>query len=310
MRKNISCLIYDQTGSPIKHVSVSRAIIKSFYIFAIIGIAAVIAFVAHYASLTKTESHAMKLAQKVSDQQAEISHQQLQIQGFAEKINQLKSELAVLGEFEQKMRIIANFDSKDPDQEGIFGVGGSLPADMNGTDSIVERQSSLVREMHENIEHLNIVTTSQHERFQKLFNHMEEQRNLLAATPTIRPVEGGWISSSFGYRKSPFTNRREFHKGLDIATKHGAPIVSPAQGVITFAGKKGLFGKTLVIDHGYGVVTRYGHVSKFDKKRGDKVKRGDIIARVGNTGRSTGPHVHYEVLFKGVQVNPKKYILN
>ncbi|MBU4415374.1 MAG: M23 family metallopeptidase, partial [Proteobacteria bacterium] len=145
--------------------------------------------------------------------------------------------------------------------------------------------------------------------FESLFNNLEDQRNLLASTPAIRPTNG-WISSKFGYRISPFTGFREFHKGLDIATRKGAPIVATADGVVTFVGVKGLIGKVIVIDHGHGMVTRYAHVHKALKKRGDVVKRGDTIALVGNTGRSTGSHLHYEVHLNGIPVNPAKYILN
>jgi murein DD-endopeptidase MepM/ murein hydrolase activator NlpD len=118
------------------------------------------------------------------------------------------------------------------------------------------------------------------------------------------------MTSRFGYRKSPFTGRRELHKGLDIASRKGTPILATANGVVTFAGKKGLLGLTIVIDHGHGMKTRYGHNHKLLKKRGDKVKRWEPVALMGSTGRSTGPHTHYEVHLNGIPVNPEKYILN
>jgi murein DD-endopeptidase MepM/ murein hydrolase activator NlpD len=135
----------------------------------------------------------------------------------------------------------------------------------------------------------------------------------LASTPAIRPLSGdakSWVTSRFGYRKSPFTGRREFHKGLDIASRKGTPILATADGVVTFAGKKGLLGMTIVIDHGHGMKTRYGHNHELLKKRGDKVKRWEPIALMGSSGRSTGPHTHYEVHLNGIPVNPEKYILN
>ena len=102
----------------------------------------------------------------------------------------------------------------------------------------------------------------------------------------------------------------EFHKGLDIAARQGTPILATANGKITFADSKGQLGKVVFINHGHGIVTRYAHLSKILKKEGDIVKRGDKIALMGNTGRSTGPHLHYEVRLNGVPVDPKKYILN
>jgi len=97
---------------------------------------------------------------------------------------------------------------------------------------------------------------------------------------------------------------------LDIANQKGTPIIATADGVVTFAGSKALFGRMIKIDHGYGMVTIYGHLQKLLKKCGDSVKRGDIIAQMGDSGRSTGSHLHYAVLLNGVPVNPKKYILN
>ncbi|MCD6224997.1 MAG: M23 family metallopeptidase [Deltaproteobacteria bacterium] len=164
--------------------------------------------------------------------------------------------------------------------------------------------------MHEQLEQFDHAAETQKKDFKTLFKKLEEQQNLLASTPAIRPIDKGWISSKFGYRVSPFTGRKEFHRGLDLATRQGDPIFATADGLVTFSGTKGLLGKTIVIDHGHGMVTRYGHIYKILKKRGDRVKRGDIIALVGSTGHSTGPHVHYEVRLNGISVNPEKFILN
>jgi murein DD-endopeptidase MepM/ murein hydrolase activator NlpD len=138
---------------------------------------------------------------------------------------------------------------------------------------------------------------------------LKEQKSLLASTPSIKPTEG-WLSSGFGYRISPFTNQREFHKGLDIATRIGTPVIAPADGLIVFVGREGHLGKTVTINHGYNMVTRYGHLNNFKVKKGEHVKRTQIIGEVGNTGRCTGPHLHYEVQLNGIPVNPLQYILN
>ncbi|MCK5695337.1 MAG: M23 family metallopeptidase, partial [Desulfobacula sp.] len=118
------------------------------------------------------------------------------------------------------------------------------------------------------------------------------------------------ITSKFGYRTSPFTGRREFHSGLDISNKSGTKIIATANGRISYAARKMYIGNLVVIDHGHGRVTKFGHLKKILVKQGQRVKRGDVIALLGNTGRSTGPHVHYEVRINGTPVNPLKYILN
>jgi len=220
----------------------------------------------------------------------------------------LKSSLVKLNTFEQKIRVIANIE-KSSDEDSLFGVGGSIPEDLDSQLPLTDKHNSLLREMHEQTRELTLASVSQEKVFESLYEGLKRQRNLLSSTPSIRPTEG-WLSSGFGYRVSPFTGLREFHKGLDIAGHKGTEIIATADGVVTFVGRNGSYGKMMKIDHGHGLITRYGHIQKTLKKRGEAVKRGDVIALMGNTGRSTGPHLHYEVLLNGLPVNPKKYILN
>lgn len=126
--------------------------------------------------------------------------------------------------------------------------------------------------------------------------------------PAGRPVEKGWISSYYGYRNSPWDGKREFHKGLDIAAKNGSDIVAVAGGVVTWADKRWGYGNLVEINHGNGYVTRYAHCSDLLVKEGEAVKKGQVVALIGSTGRSTGPHVHFEVLKHGKQVNPLDFI--
>ncbi len=141
-----------------------------------------------------------------------------------------------------------------------------------------------------------------------LWESLGNRQSVLKATPSVRPVNG-WFTSKFGYRKSPFTGRLVMHNGIDMAASLGTPIYATADGVVTYSGYDAGYGKLVSVDHGYGVLTRYGHISKLYAKIGQKVKQGDIIGEVGNTGRSTGPHVHYEVRVNGVPVDPLNYIL-
>lgn len=144
---------------------------------------------------------------------------------------------------------------------------------------------------------------------QKLLSNLSQQKSLLMSIPSIAPVNG-WITSGFGIRISPFTGQRSSHRGIDMASPVGTPIFSPAEGVVIFMGSKAGFGNFIMIAHGYGVVTRYGHNAENLVQIGQKVKRGDQIATVGMSGRTTGPHLHYEVLLNGRHVDPKKFILD
>ena len=143
---------------------------------------------------------------------------------------------------------------------------------------------------------------------QDLASTLLDQRDYLAAMPTLKPTRG-WYTSGFGMRPSPYTGIPAMHEGLDIANHYGKAITAPAAGTVSFAGTRPGYGKLITIDHGYGLQTQYGHVSKFYVKEGKQVKRGTRIGAIGNTGRSTGPHVHYEVRVNGIPVNPYFYIL-
>jgi len=134
-------------------------------------------------------------------------------------------------------------------------------------------------------------------------------RNLQAEVmPTGRPITRGWLSSYFGLRTDPFTGRRVHHSGIDFAGKLGSDIVSVAAGVVTYSGKRSGYGNLVEVNHGNGYVTRYGHCKENLVRVGQTIKKGQVIAKMGTTGRSTGPHVHFEVMRNGRHVDPKRYI--
>lgn len=306
--KKLSFFVLSNTGSRANQISVPISLIyvsvsMGFVILAILGY---LAYDYHQLRAVGVVNQAYE--SQINDQKEIIAGQHAQIQTFTSEINKLKSKLVTLNNFEKKIRVIANLDQEN-NQESLFGVGGSIPEDLSTNIDLAKRQTGLIREMHEQVDNLHLATSNQKTGFSSLLEALEGQKNLLASTPAIRPVKG-WMTSRFGYRNSPFTNRRELHKGLDIANREGTQIIAPADGIVKFAGRKGLLGKAIDIDHGHGMITRYGHLKEILKKRGAPVKRGDIIAEMGNTGRSTGPHLHYEVHLNGVPVNPIKYILN
>jgi murein DD-endopeptidase MepM/ murein hydrolase activator NlpD len=307
MSEKTSFYILNHTGKTVKQLAVSRRHLRIAIGFLAFFLLISAAILVDYLNL-KITFNKQKVKNTIAKQSDEILNQRKQIQKFADEINSLKSSLVKLNTFEQKLRIIANIE-KSSEEDSLFGVGGSIPEDLDSQLPLTEKHNNLLREMHKQTKELTLASINQEKVFESLYEGLKSQRNLLSSTPSIRPTEG-WLSSGFGYRVSPFTGLREFHKGLDFAGRKGTEIIAPADGVVSFVGRNGSYGKMIKIDHGHGIVTRYGHLQKALKKRGEAVKRGDVIALMGNTGRSTGPHLHYEVLLNGLPVNPKKYILN
>lgn len=142
-----------------------------------------------------------------------------------------------------------------------------------------------------------------------LWESLSERQSLLNSTPNIKPARG-WITSRFGYRINPVTGKRALHAGLDVAASPGSPVYAPADGIVSFASYDETYGKLVSIDYGYGITTRFGHLSQIYVHTGQKVSKWDVVAAVGNTGRSTGPHLHYEVRLHDTPVDPANYILD
>lgn len=308
MARHYTLLFIDDKGTPVRETLVSKRSIRILTVLLLIFLGFIGTGTYHYISLQKAVADKEDLLASLKQQKIEIEGQRTQIQSFANEINQLKSSLLALNEFEHKIRIMANLEHKT-DQASLFAVGGSMPNDLDPNMPLDQDHDRLIREMHAHMDQVQQASSVQQDSFATLMKSLENKRNLLAATPSLRPTNG-WISSDFGYRISPFTGRREFHNGLDLATREGTPIIAPADGLVTYADKKWLMGNMITIDHGHGILTHYGHIKELIAKKGDRVKRGEVIALVGNTGRSTGPHVHYMVRLNGVPVNPERYILD
>jgi murein DD-endopeptidase MepM/ murein hydrolase activator NlpD len=299
--KKFTFLIVPENASGVKELKLSRAALALIGCLALLAFTAVSYITHDYIKLSASMPSKRVLVREVSDQRA-------QIKLFAEKIRALNEEVVGLREMEQKIRVIANV-KKPGDKDAVFGVGGTMPEELHITEALTERHNGLLREMHSGVDFLDQAISREKEAFEELHTYLQEQRSLLASTPSIRPTTG-WMSSRFGSRVSPFTGLKEFHRGIDIATQDGKPIIAPADGRVTFVGLNGGLGKTVVVDHGHGTVTRYAHLKECLVKPGHQVKRGDKIALVGNSGRSTGPHLHYEVHLNGIPVDPENYILN
>ena len=256
--KKISFFVLSNTGSRANQISVPISLIYVSVAMGVVALA-VLGYLAYdYHQLRTVGFVNQTYENQIIDQKEIIAGQHAQIQTFTSEINKLKSKLVTLNNFEKKIRVIANLD-QEKDRESLFGVGGSIPEDLATDVDLTKRQAGLLRKMHEQVDSLHLATSNQKTGFSSLLEALEGQKNLLACTPAIRPVKG-WMTSRFGYRKSPFTGRRELHKGLDIANRKGTQIIAPADGIVKFTGRKGLLGKAIDIDHGHGMISRYGHL--------------------------------------------------
>ena len=308
MARKYAFIFLGGTGNTIKQLHLSRKKLMGIGVCIALAFSVLAYGVMDYVRMHQVVSGKDELARKLALQTEEVEQQRVQIQNFAKEINAFKEKLVQLDQFEKSIRVIANIDRSE-NGDGLFGIGGSAPEDLNPNLDLTQRHQRLIKDMHLQMGQLSNATTVQNGDFKFLLGKLRAQKNLLAHKPTIRPSKG-WLTSKFGYRQSPFTGKREFHKGLDIANRKGSPIVATADGVVTFTGSKGLLGEVMVIDHGHGIVTRYAHLDEIISHKGERVNRGQVIAHMGNSGRSTGSHLHYEVRLNGVPVNPSKYILN
>lgn len=230
-----------------------------------------------------------------------LQEQKQQTINLAEKITTFSQDLERVQRFDSKLRLMMNME-KEPAEIG------QNPGDFSRSFLPLHRQELAVRKMQDFLDHLGEATRLEEVRQQDLLRALRENKGMIASVPSMWPVTG-FISSSFGGRRSPFGNGSQFHKGLDIANRVGTPIIVPGEGTVIMAAPDGAYGNSVEIDHGSGIVTKYAHLQRSIVKPGQWVKKGDVLGYIGMTGRTTGPHLHYEVRLNGVPVNPMRYIL-
>ena len=234
--------------------------------------------------------------------------QKREILYLSRRIDRITNKLGDLNKFDQKLRVMVNLETS-MDNDKLQGVGGPDPGLSDTKKMLEQSHQEMIRSMHKSLDDLDSDIAISEQNRAELLDFLQSQKIRLASTPSIWPTKG-WLSSRFGYRISPFTGQREFHRGIDISTRIGAPVIAPADGIVSKVGWDRGYGNNIVIKHGYGIETRYAHLKKALVKKGQPVRRGETIGLVGNSGRSTGPHLHYEVHLNRMPVNPFRYILN
>ncbi|MDH4247639.1 MAG: M23 family metallopeptidase [Deltaproteobacteria bacterium] len=240
---------------------------------------------------------------------SEYLRQQVSIKKVANRMDQFKGQMDQLRELDYKLRLITDLEVERP-RPSIYGIGGF----QENTDTTLVKEADqnnldLIGLLNKDLARLEKVARYQEESFNNLKTHLADRKDLVERTPYRWPAKG-FLSSVFGPRTDPFTGQQTMHSAIDIVAPKGTPILAPADGLVTFTGVDPSLGNMLVVDHGYGVITRYGHTDTHMVREGQRVKRGDTLGTVGSSGRSTGPHLHYEVLINDVPVNPLKMIIN
>ena len=240
--------------------------------------------------------------------EAENALLQKQLIQMASRIDAVTLDMAELGKQDKKLKTLARQAGAE-DMGKFRGIGGSDAGLLNPEENLRKADRKMIRIMHRSLDDLESAVDQNKESYAELEKFLDDQKMLLASTPSIWPTRG-WLSSRFGYRTSPFTKKKEFHKGIDISARSGSPILSPANGMVIFNGWMSGYGRVIVMKHPRGFKTKYAHLKKFLVKKGQYVKKGTKIGLVGNSGRTTGSHLHYEVHLNNAPVNPLRYIFN
>ena len=224
---------------------------------------------------------------------------------LTDKYEILRENLSQLGDKTENLRIAANLEPISEDEK-LLGVGGGSfdnSIDFLITSDYLERAVNFID---------NIATKFEFEKLQyeEIANKMKSNESLFESIPAIVPTKGDYIGSGFGVRIHPILKIRKMHTGIDFVANTGTPVYATGKGKVVFVGRNGGYGLEVRIDHGFGYRTLYAHLSKVLVKRGQKVKRGDLIAKTGNSGLSTGPHLHYEISHNGKKLNPSQFFFD
>ncbi len=248
------------------------------------------AYVSQWQTEIKNQEKAVAMLEKYSN---------VRINALTSRIAEMQGQLNRVNALGRRLLTMANIDSQEFNFDTTVAIGG--PSEYKNTDIKVTELNDLIKSIKAQLESRELQLSVLEQLI--LNNNLEAE-----IFPSGQPIKKGWLSSRFGMRTDPFTGKRQMHKGLDFAGKMGSDILAVASGVVTWAGKRYGYGNLVEINHGNGYVTRYGHCKEVLVKEGDAVQKGSLIAKMGSTGRSTGPHVHFEVLKKGRQINPEKFL--
>jgi murein DD-endopeptidase MepM/ murein hydrolase activator NlpD len=314
--KKITIMIIPDDVSSTRQVSVPRTVFKLFSILGLGLFGLVGYFVFDYMQLralrpaytsVSNENQGLKGEARVLMQNLEEVKRSLRrVQDYTAKLGELTSL-----QF-KKVRKETGIGPLSPEEFGVANAAVAKDVNTKTADYVplgVNMDSLTFQPVFNRLSSIGEDANKHALELQHLLSNLSQQKSLLSSIPAVTPVDG-WVTSGYGSRVSPFTGDKSLHLGIDVAAPVGTPILAPADGVVIFTGAKDGFGNFIMIAHGYGIVTRYGHNHQNMVQPGQKITRGEQIGTVGMTGRTTGPHLHYEVWVNGKTENPKKFILN
>lgn len=324
-QKYYTLLLIPNNENSMRKWRIPVVLIPLMAVFSLFGLGCMLFFAYGYFTF-QGEVESLKALKTINEYQAK------QIDELKQQAQAMKVKLHTLDELDRKVRSMVGLEAVVQEEDGLSGSGGSLEplnleqanqnyptvdirwdelkqritafnASRNSAGG-VEQDLQLMREIAENYEELQEKAEKKAMEMERLVVEVEERLEYLAKIPDLWPVEGR-ITSSFGWRKNPITNRgKEYHEGIDIAARAGTPVKAAAEGKVILAGYRAGWGRVVVIDHGNGYQTQYAHNSSLLVKVGDQVSKGQVIAKVGSTGRSTGSHLDFRIVKDGQYIDP------
>jgi murein DD-endopeptidase MepM/ murein hydrolase activator NlpD len=296
-----------------RNISLSPAQMLVFLLVLLVGLPVVIGFVSYKIAAYLDPTTGVRDPQYVKQQAALLSTErqmieqtrrdaELHLNALAQRLGHMQAELLRLNALGQRLARMANLDRREFDFSESPAMGG--PEATRGLSTLS------VPDFIRQLEQVSGQIGRKSERLAALESTLLDKQLQAAVHPVGWPTHGGWVSSGFGQRSDPFTGRSAYHEGVDIASRFGSAIKAMGGGVVSYAGHKEGYGTTVEVTHGNGYTTRYAHCKAVLVKVGDRVAKGQEIAEVGSSGRSTGPHLHFEVLRDGKAVNPNSYLQN
>jgi murein DD-endopeptidase MepM/ murein hydrolase activator NlpD len=302
MRDRILTFLYLPEGaSEPRTLQVRRSIVVTLVVSVLFALGVSGWMVLHYATRLKNAYQVEVLETQNKELHGDMS-------SLETELGTLRRQVAQNFDFQKKARILANLDDMGDDVTEV-GVGGPAGDVVQSIQSLDPTTRDHLLGARDDIDKLLRQARLQKEDYQTILAKLETANQEVHTTPSLKPVNVGFVSSRFGWRMDPITGRRTMHRGVDFSARLGTAVMATADGVVTYSGVWQTYGNVVELSHGNGFVTRYCHLQRRLVQKGQKVTRGDIIGRVGSTGRSTFSHLHYEIEQNGERIDPLRYVL-